>query len=714
MSMLAPLYALGLLAVAAPIVFHLIRRAPKSEVPFSSLMFLSPTPPRLSKRSRLDHVLLLILRATALTLLALAFMRPFLRQATRLDAGGGERKRVVVLLDASASLRRGDLWAKAKALADEAVAAAAPGDRLAVYAFDTTSRPVLGFAESAALDPSRRLAVARGRLGPLQPSWGATDLGQALIDAVAAFEDVSDANEKTGRMPRRVVLITDLQQGSRLDALGDFEWPKDVELELKTVAADGTNAGLQWLGEPTEPEPGAVTGPAGEAPPMRVRVSNDPGSRKEAFELTWSDDKGAPSGKPVAAYVPPGESRVVRVPRPEAASKAKVLRLSGDQHGFDNALFLATERKDESAVIFVGADAPEDPSGLLYYLMRVFPETPGRTIRVATRTSAAPLAIETEKSVPLVVLASETTPENAARLRAYLKAGGTVLAVLGGPGRPETLASLAEVDPFDVAEAQGERDVMLREVAFDHPLFAPFAGPQFNDFTKVRFWKHRRLDPKALGDSRVIAGFETGDPAVLEKLVGKGRLVVFSSGWAPADSQLARSSKFVPLMAALLEGRGPRAFDTAVHLVNGKVNLPVSEGAANAKGPIVHKPDGSTVAVPAGQSAFTGTDQPGVYTVDTEDGVRSFAVNLDPAESLTAPLSVETLEQFGCRLAKGEKALPDREQLRQMQNVELEGRQKLWRWVILTAIGVLIVETWLAGRLSRGPSPMARAEALTT
>ena len=61
MSFLAPLYVLGLAAVAAPIVFHLIRRSPRGEVPFSSLMFLSPTPPRLTRRSRLDHWLLLLL-----------------------------------------------------------------------------------------------------------------------------------------------------------------------------------------------------------------------------------------------------------------------------------------------------------------------------------------------------------------------------------------------------------------------------------------------------------------------------------------------------------------------------------------------------------------------------------------------------------------------------------------------------------------------------
>jgi hypothetical protein len=47
-----------------------------------------------------------------------------------------------------------------------------------------------------------------------------------------------------------------------------------------------------------------------------------------------------------------------------------------------------------------------------------------------------------------------------------------------------------------------------------------------------------------------------------------------------------------------------------------------------------------------------------------------------------------------------------------MHNAELENRQKLWRWLILAAIGVLVVETWVAGRLGR--SRPARAEALIT
>ena len=724
MSFLTPLYALGFLAIAAPIVFHLIRRTPRGEVPFSSLMFLSPSPPRLTRRSRLDHLLLLLLRATALSLLALAFTRPFWRQAAQLSTGDVERRRVAVVIDTSASMRRGDLWTRARALADRAIAASRPADQLAVFAFDVSARPLLSFAESATLDPARRQAVARARIAQLAPGWGATHLGQSLIDAVAAIEDVADTSEKAARMPRRVVLISDLQQGCRIEALGDFEWPSDVELDLKTVADPGSNAGLHGLAELVEAE-------ASEADPrLRVRVSNDAGTR-DRFELLWVDDGGSSeaAGKPLNVYVPPGESRVVRVPRPTGAAPHRRLRLKGDAHAFDNTLFLVDEGKEEATVVYVGNDRPDDPAGLLYYLERVFHDTPRRSVRIRTLAPSELLAWEPEstaeskaKSEPraptLVIVSAELAPENVRRLQEYVRGGGTVLGVVATPGRAETLAALAGTPAWDAEEATVARDVMLGEIAFDHPLFAPLAGAQFNDFTKIHFWKYRRIKPDAFGAARVLARFENGDPAVVEKPLEKGRLIVLTSGWNPADSQLARSSKFVPLISGLLEVWNPPPFDAANHKVGDRVTLPATADVRAAQGPVVHKPDGTIVRLARGSTTFSETDQPGLYTIDSATDPaalpRSFVVNLDALESKTAPLHVETLEQFGCRLANQSQArkLADQEQLRQMQNAELENRQKFWRWLILATIGVLILETWLAGRV-RQPR-LARVEAQTT
>src|SRR5262249_9033952 len=168
--------------------------------------------------------------------------------AARLGFGEVERRRVALLIDTSASMRRGDLWSRALEQANRGVADCGPADQLAVFSFGVQAPPPLSFQEAAERGPVERNAIAKSLLAKLAPSWGGTNLGQALIDAVSAVEDVADTSEKSGRMPRRVVLISDLPEGSRLEALGDFEWPSDVDLELKTVADTGSNAGLPGLG----------------------------------------------------------------------------------------------------------------------------------------------------------------------------------------------------------------------------------------------------------------------------------------------------------------------------------------------------------------------------------------------------------------------------------------------------------------------------------
>ena len=301
------------------------------------------------------------------------------------------------------------------------------------------------------------------------------------------------------------------------------------------------------------------------------------------------------------------------------------------------------------------------------------------------------------------MLSAETSDENAALLGRFASDGGTVLILITAVGKAPALSALVGAPPVDVEDSPAGSDELLSEIAFDHPLFAPFAAPQYNDFTKIRFWKHRRIAPGRLGEVRVLARFEKGDPAVLVKALGKGRLVILTSGWTPADSQLARSSKFVPLVSGLLEqpGAGP---DLSASRFVGE-HVPMPEGAV-----AVRRPDGSTIRLGPGTAKFEGADTPGIYAVETAQGAREFAVNLDPAESKTAPLAVETLEQYGCRLAMNAARVEhDREVMRQMRNAELEGRQKLWRPLILVVLSLLIVETWLAGWQGRYRSSQVEA-----
>src|SRR5436309_14390892 len=110
MSFLAPLFLLGALAVALPVIFHLIRRTSREKTLFSSLMFLLPSPPRVTRRSRLENIWLLILRCLVVALLALGFARPFLQNAITSAEPAGPAKKIALLVDASASMGREGLW----------------------------------------------------------------------------------------------------------------------------------------------------------------------------------------------------------------------------------------------------------------------------------------------------------------------------------------------------------------------------------------------------------------------------------------------------------------------------------------------------------------------------------------------------------------------------------------------------------------------------
>src|SRR6185295_15966890 len=130
MSLLAPLFLLGALAIALPVLFHLIRRTTRERTAFSSLMFLQPSPPRLTRRSRLEHILLLLLRCGVICLLALGFARPFLKSAVNPEPSSNQPRRILILVDTSASMRRADLWTDARARVDLILRKVSPADQV--------------------------------------------------------------------------------------------------------------------------------------------------------------------------------------------------------------------------------------------------------------------------------------------------------------------------------------------------------------------------------------------------------------------------------------------------------------------------------------------------------------------------------------------------------------------------------------------------------
>src|SRR5262245_6352775 len=177
MSFLAPIFLLGALTVAFPVIFHLIRRTTRERTAFSSLMFLEPSPPRLTRRSRLEHILLLILRCAVLCLLAMGFARPFIKKLIDSPISSIGARQIVVLVDISASMRRANLWNEARSRVQSFLEKTSPADQVALIAFDRHTHPLLSFEQWNAAPAGERTALANGKIAELSPGWSATDLG---------------------------------------------------------------------------------------------------------------------------------------------------------------------------------------------------------------------------------------------------------------------------------------------------------------------------------------------------------------------------------------------------------------------------------------------------------------------------------------------------------------------------------------------------------
>jgi hypothetical protein len=694
MNFLTPLFLLGALAIAGPVIFHLIRRTSRERTVFSSLMFLLPTPPRLTRRSRLENWLLLLLRCLALALLAFGFARPFFKQSSLNETSGPPAKRVVVLLDVSASMRRANLWADARTRLDAVLRNLSPGDQLAVFTYDRGVQPLLSFGEWNATPAADRMAMVSSRVAAIEPGWSGTNLAAALIAASEALAD-EEGQKTTG--PRQIMLISDLQAGSKVDALQGYEWPKGVELIVEPLKAKNpTNAGLQLLAD-------AADADRQSAASVRVRVTNAPDATREQFKVGWTKTAGGEFVGPlVDAYVPPGQSRVVTLPVAGAAG-ANAIALRGDDEDFDNTVYVIPPAQQKIAVAYFGSEKADDSKQPLFFLKRALPETPRLAVSIVPVASGGVASPEVANA-SLAIVTDVLSTAQAAALREQALAGKTIFVAPKNAAAAAAMGPLFGGAPLAVEEMRPTSYAMLGDINFQHPLFAAFADPRYSDFTKIHFWKYRRLDATKLPDARVLAKFDQGDPALVEVPVGKGRVLVLTSGWNPDDSQFAVSSKFVPLLFSILELSGALSAPPAQSIVGDPLPLP----AATASQPTaIRAPGGKTVPAPAGATSFALTNQPGVYRIEGAGHAQEFAVNLDPAETRTAPLAIEDLERLGAPIAhKKTPAVladsPAHEAL--LQAGAAEGRQKLWRWFIVATLIVLFTESLIAGWTARKPA----------
>ncbi len=726
MSFLTPWFLAAGLAIAFPIVFHMIRRTPKGRVPFSTLMFLTPSPPRITRRSNIEHWLLLLMRALAVLLLAFAFARPFLFNSELRADTDGERRLLVLLVDVSGSMQREGLWDAALEQSEDWFDDVQPGDSLAVMTFDDKTRTLISFAGWNELPVEQRTAAALDGLRELQPGWNSTDLGLALR---RASDDLLDESVDSHAESKEIVLLSDMQSGSKLDSLELGDWPDDVFVTILPLGDDASRDNAS-----ARPLAGARTN---EAEGVLLRVDNAAASQTETFQVGWqSEFVDSRTGEravidPVTIYVPAGQSRVVTLPLPIAAGDSQPgtslqrVVLSRDGEPFDNVCYVSPPNTRDLRVVCVGSSAAtfvEDAIAFSddtpeFYLPLAFSPTPLRRVTVTfvdpsgrplasaetSHADAAPLELD---GVHLVVCTAAPTGEMVATLQNYLAGGGTILAAPRDAPSARMVPDImgqTSIDAGATIDITPEDFVVWTEMQFESLVLRVFDDPRYSDFSRLHFWQHRRLDPAWLEDAQVLARFDDGDPALLEwRDAAGGPLILLAAGWWPDDSDLARSTKFVPLLNSILDeasrsGTIPRLFH-----VGDTLDLAELVGESWNETEVVHS-DADEGSV-ASASVFE-LDSPGVYHLRNAaiDLDLPIAVNLDPNESRIAPLDADVLEAAGIPLGITDAVtLAAREAAEESASRrELEAGQKHWRWLLLAAVVLLLAETWYAGHLSR-------------
>ena len=704
MSFLYPLFLAGSLAIVLPIVFHLIRRSTKTKVPFSTLRFLQPSPPRLTKKSRIEHLWLLLLRCLILILLAFAFARPYIEEAIDSSQVAENPQRNLFLVDTSASMRRTAAWDRALSILSDKLSDVDQSALAAAYTFDTQLHPVVSFEQWSSAPRADRSIQIINQVKQRSPSWKATHLGNALLTAVDLLEESTRIGEHNkDAQDWRIIVIGDLQTGMLLDGIQGFEWPKGCVVEFHGVDIENTtNAGIHAV-----PNMSAFVSLV-ENENGRVRISNTSQSEKETFRIGWiREDTEEKLTSNTELYLPPGKSRIVEVPEAPTDFPPDILRISGDDHDFDNVAWRVPLRARQSKVIYFGESASQDSTQLLFYLEKAFQQTLRHAVSVTVLAPDQPIVEEMVADARLLVVGAPLSSQVAAQVEGLMEAGTTTLLALHQDAMQATLQSLAQDQELELSIAASERYALFGDIDFQHPLFTSFADPRFSDFTKIHFWQHVQLDLEGHETARILARFDNGLPAIAQFPRGKGSLFVTAFGWQPKLSQFALSTKFVPFLYSMLDF-GAGIHEVKSHYFIGQdVDL---SSLTEAEELSIQKPNGEMVAI-EGQSRFNDTSSPGIYTINTGSSPIRFAVNLHPSESDTSPILEETLIGLGIPTAsKLEEAAVNpivEEAQRKLKAAEIESSQKYWKWIVIAALIFATLETLSAGILARRASPSA-------
>lgn len=711
MSFLTPFYLLGLLAIAIPIILHLINFRKPQKQSFSTLIFFKQLQRSSMKRLKLKKRLLLALRIALLALLAMALARPAMAPGTGFGFQSGSVLYMVLLENGPAMNQideRGPLMSTAKQALETLITSADSEDRFLIYN-----------THGALMMPQE--------LGPEQAN--------ALLDDIEA---INAGNFTAGRLDqllrragssdrdhRNMYVIARGADNITLP-LQEFEPSFEFDPELmpvtlvRTGGISGNNLGI------TKINPASSIIAAGRPAGFEVEVRNF--GKEPVFNYTLSMEARGELAGQYQLNLPPGESQSFSFELfpPESGSLTGRAILEGDPLSFDNERYFAL-------------DLPETRSITL-----VQPETQGvntrswlRPVFEAARRSAGRVALDELNWNELVQQLGSSEPPDAVLLEgvgeipefawnglsSFIQQGGGLLLFPGENGTPDQLNRfLEQVNAGRYVGLLGdpgrfESVARVDRLVRGHPVLDDIFEATENEEIRLelpQIYHYWRYDTGGGSAAQRILSTNLGDPLLVEHSFGQGKIFVSAIHSSPGWSDFSVNPLFAPvffrlgLFAASGEDGGLNQFTLGQDFEWIKPGSNPQDGARIELNDLVLAPDAATVSRGIRIRAETPEWKPGLARISINDDSLTVAVNQHNRESVVRLQEDETyLETFESFIHIDEVVTLGNEQNQITLARQLGGARsgsEFWHWLIAIGILCLLGESYITKKLGEDHS----------
>ncbi len=662
MAFLNGLLLWGTALGSVPVIIHLLNKQRFRPVKWAAMEFLLEALKQNSRRIQIRDIIMMLIRTLAVILLALALARPTI--ASNLNVlGAGSNTCAVILLDNSLSMGysngKENRFNVAKRRTREILALMDRGTWCKVITFNSQAGEPLG-------DPSRNLQYVDRELDKsVYLADGGTDIEAGLRKTKYVFENHPEFKIAT----KEIYLLTDLQERAWSPKHVSKNFNKLLD-ELSKEAAfyiiDAGDAGIEnaALIDIKVSDPLAVVD-------MPITVTADIHNFGQAdingLTVDFFVDGEKDAVKRSTVDMGPGErSSVDFETQFKVGGDHKIeVRLGDDRLQEDNHRFVTIEVMDEARFLLVDGrmEHSDDPlSGeagfLSYALSPTDIDHPDRKpVFQSEIISPHRLSEKNLSTYQAVALCNvEKVPQSVLKvLESQVRAGLGLLIFLGDQTDPQSFNALMGKEgvgllPAEIEAAWGEVPKVGEKVEktpdgeaktnyrtfagemqrIAHPVMAFFnqedARPLLN---MVQIFKAYNLNIDKGDGVNVVAFYDNGDPAIVERRLGGGRVVLFpfpattldTKGWSNLPAHYVFPIVMNRIAASLALGNRPKKNLEAGDAIIGHVSLADQRLSVQVHGPLQigkqetqPEPGENGVAV----FEFGVTDKAGFYDISLE------------------------------------------------------------------------------------------------